>query len=77
MSSLIKISWNLPVRLQTRQDFEFIYIIYYKWFFLGFYTVFLKQRSRSLLFIKKIAGFSPFPIPRANYLWELADESPD
>lgn len=39
-------------------------------------SVFLKQRSRSS-FIKKIAGFSPFPILRANYLWELADESPD
>lgn len=73
MSSLIKISWNLPVRLQTHQDFEFI-----NYFFLAFIlSVFLKQRSRSLLFIKKIAGFSPFPIPRANYLWELADESPD
>lgn len=57
----------MPVRLQTHQDFEFI-----NYFFLAFIlSVFLK------LFIKKIAGFSPFPIPRANYLWELADESPD
>lgn len=72
----VKPYWNflkLAHEIANSQDFFWVY----KLLSLGFYAVFLKQRSRSLLFIKKIAGFSPFPIPRANYLWELADESPD